>query len=185
MHTATISTERLILKGVNPKLIHQLFTEKSQEDIQAFLGIDAAGYQHYKSMHEQGMETHRYSLFFFLLINKISGQVMGDCGFHTLNQTHKRAELFYGMRSDAYKQQGFMKEALKPILEYGFNQLGLHRIQALVGAENTPSLKLIRHFDFKFEGTLREDYVINGKSENSECFSLLAWEWRNNSLSST
>lgn len=60
----------------------------------------------------------------------------------------------------------------------------LHRVAALVGRENMPSLKLLNKFGFKFEGTLREDYVVDGKNEDSECYSLLSWEWKNKMLSS-
>jgi ribosomal-protein-alanine N-acetyltransferase len=62
-------------------------------------------------------------------------------------------------------------------LEYGFTKLNLHRIEALVADWNTPSLKLVAKNGFAKEGTMREDYIVNGVSENSECFSLLKWEW--------
>lgn len=70
-----------------------------------------------------------------------------------------------------------MTEALREVLNYGFSELKLHRIEALVAESNIPSIRLLKRFGFTKEGTMREDYVVNGVSEDSDCYSLLKWEW--------
>lgn len=172
-----IETERLILKPVTPKIITELFHTKSKEEIVSFFGVDEQGYERYKEMQEKGMETDRITVFVFLLINKTTGLPIGECGFHTLNVFHRRAELFYLLRKDEDKQQGFMKEALSAVLQFGFESLQLHRIQALVASENIPSIKLLENNGFFKEGTAREDYKVGEKNEDSDCYSLLRWEW--------
>lgn len=175
-----ISTPRLLLKSVTPGLIHKLFETRTKEEITRFFEIDEDGYHHLKSMHEDGMETHRLSLFYFLLLDKESNKVIGECGFHTWNKTHNRAELFYSLRHDLDKRKGLMTEALLAILGFGFAELALHRVEALVASSNTASVKLLERYGFTKEGTMREDYVVNGKNEDSECYSLLKWEWEEN-----
>ncbi|HNP33777.1 MAG TPA: GNAT family protein [Flavobacterium sp.] len=177
-----IQTSRLILKSITPAIIHELFNTKSEEEIKAYFGFDDAGFEHHKEMHEKGMETHRLSIFVFLMIEKESGLPIGVCGFHTWNATHRRAEVFYNMRAENQKRKGFMTEALKVVLEYGFTKLNLHRIEALIAAENEPSLRLLMRYGFTKEGTMREDYVVDGKNEDSDCYSLLKWEWQKNSM---
>jgi [ribosomal protein S5]-alanine N-acetyltransferase len=172
-----LHTERLILKSLTPDIIHELFSTLSEQEICNYLGVDEKGYLQYKEMHELGMRTHRISLFVFQLIDKSSGMPIGECGYHTWNATHRRAEIFYFLRQEHYKRKGLMTEALQQVLAYGFQELNLHRIQALVDELNTPSIKLLNHFGFTKEGAAREDYVVNGISENSECYSLLRWEW--------
>jgi len=179
MNQIEITTERLILKGITPAIIHELFHTKTKEEIMTYFGFDELGYEHQKEIHEKGVETHRLSIFVFLLIDKETNLPIGDCGFHTWNATHRRAEVFYNMRNEAFKQKGLMTEALKKVLEYGFTKLNLHRIEALIAAENQPSLKLLQRYGFTKEGTMREDYVVNGKNEDSDCYSLLKWEWEN------
>jgi [ribosomal protein S5]-alanine N-acetyltransferase len=158
-------------------MIHELFNTRTKEQILAYFGVDEKGYAHFKEMHEKGMETHRLSLFFFLLFDKERHLPIGECGFHTLNRSHRRTELYYGLRHDADKGKGIMKEALGAVLKYGFTDMDLHRIEALVDSGNTPSVKLLQHFGFTKEGTMREDYFVNGKNEDSDCYSLLKWEW--------
>jgi ribosomal-protein-alanine N-acetyltransferase len=53
----------------------------------------------------------------------------------------------------------------------------LHRIEALVGPHNIPSLKLVKSFGFREEGRLREHYFINNQLEDSIVFSLLKREY--------
>ncbi len=184
MENKEINTNRLILKPITPKIIHDLFNTKSKNEIQEFLGLDENGYEHYKNMHENGMETNRISMFLFLIIDKSNNLPIGECGFHTWNKTHSRTELFYHIKNDENKQKGFMTEALTKVIEYGFLELNLHRIQALVANWNTPSVKLLLKNGFTKEGTMREDYFENGKQEDSDCYSLLKWEWEKHKLNS-
>ena len=174
-----ITTPRLILKSITPAIIHELFNTKLKEEINAYFGYDDA-FEYYKIMHEKGMETHRISMFYFLLIDKKSGLPIGECGFHSWNTTHNRSEVFYNMINEDFKQKGLMTEALKAVLEFGFTELKLHRIEALIAAENKPSLRLLLGYGFSKEGTMREDYVVDGINEDSDCYSLLKWEWKKN-----
>jgi len=175
-----LTTPRLLLKSFTAKDIHNLFNTQDKDAIMRSLGADENSYEKYKQMHEQGMESYRISMLFFLLIEKHTNQPMGQCGFHTWNTSHHRAELFYFLHKDEYKRKGYMKEALPEVLQYGFTEMMLHRIEALVAVDNTPSLKLLLHHHFTPEGTVREDYLVNGIYENSECYSLLKWEWELN-----
>lgn len=172
-----IITPRLILKSITPEVIHNMFNTQSKEAIVNYFRLDDKGFAHYKGMHEKGMTTHRFSLFYFLLIEKEQNIPIGECGFHSWNIPHRRAELFYLLRNDIHKQKGYMTEALKFVLDAGFRELNLHRIEALVSETNIPSLMLLNRYGFKFEGIRREDYNVDGKNEDSACYSLLRTEW--------
>lgn len=176
-HPIEIETTRLGLRSITPSLVHQLFASKDKSYIQSFFETDEQGYQHLKRMHEKGMETHRISFYYFLLVEKASQKVIGECGFHSWNKSHDRAEVFYNLKDDSNKRKGLMSEALATVLPYGFYNLGLHRIEALTASYNTASLKLLDNFGFTKEGIMREDYLLDGKYEDSQCYSLLRREW--------
>ena len=170
-------TERLFLKGVTPALIHQVFRQLDPEAIKRFFGVDDAGYEHYKNMHEKGMETHRISHFAFLLFEKNNPIPIGDCGFHSWYATHRRAELFYALRNESFMRKGYVSEALPVVLAFGFQEMNLHRVEALVADWNEPSVRLLLKSGFQKEGTAREDYFYNGQFEHSDQYSLLRSEW--------
>lgn len=69
-----------------------------------------------------------------------------------------------------------MKEALHEILCYGFDELNLHRIEAITGRENFVSQKLLKDRGFIYEGLLREHYFTNNIYEDSLMFSLMEKE---------
>lgn len=177
MEEIILTTPRLILKSITPASIHQLFNTQSKEFIVNYMGINEEEYERYKDMHEKGMETNRLSLFFFLLVNKETNMPIGECGFHTWNRTHNRAEIFYLIRNAADKNKGFITEALPVVLNYGFEKLNLCRVEGLLASDNTPSVKLLQRYGFTKEGTLRGHYNVNGSNKDSDCYSLLKWEW--------
>lgn len=73
-----------------------------------------------------------------------------------------------------------MTEAMKAILHYGFEVMRLHRMEAFIGPDNFPSLKLVQRFGFQKEGVLREHYQVDGRMEDSVAYGLLRHEFENN-----
>lgn len=108
----------------------------------------------------------------FILADKQTGHTIGMCGFHTWYIHHYRAEIGYHI-AEAYQGRGLMSEAMNTVVRYGFEAMQLHRIEAFVGKDNEPSLRLMNRFGFVREGLLREHYFTKGVFEDSVCFSLL------------
>lgn len=176
-----ISTERLVLKSITPAIIHEVYNTRSKEEVMDYFGFNEASYIRYLEMHDKGVETYRYSMFYFMVVLNDTNKPIGDCGYHTWDFKHNRAEMFYNLHSDEYKRKGYMTEAMVEVLKYGFTELNIHRTEALVADWNTASVKLLEHFGFKKEGTMREDYLTDGKYESSDCYSLLKGEWESGS----
>lgn len=59
--------------------------------------------------------------------------------------------------------KGYMTEAVKLAVAYGFQTLKLHRIEAGVMPHNTPSIKVLEKAGFHKEGIAKENVQINGK----------------------
>lgn len=177
MQQVKISTPHFVLHAITPEFIHECFRTKNQDEIMKYFGADEKGYAHLKSMHENGMKTFRISHESFLIVDKKTDQRVGECGFHTWNATHRRAELFYFFNKEDYRGKGYMSEILPVVLEYGFTQLNLHRIAALSAESNNASIRLLEKNGFVKEGVMREDYNVDGEQSDSVCFSLLKWEW--------
>lgn len=58
--------------------------------------------------------------------------------------------------SPEYWRMGLATEAVKEVTRFGFNELKLHRIQATVMPDNTPSLKVLEKAGFVEEGVLKK-----------------------------
>jgi ribosomal-protein-alanine N-acetyltransferase len=70
-----------------------------------------------------------------------------------------------------------MKEAMKAILIYGFEQMGLNRVEAFIGPDNKASRSLVERYGFVIEGQLRQHFCYDGVLQDSVAYSLLASEY--------
>ena len=167
-------TGRLLLRLINPEIYNQILDTYDDEAIRKYFGFtNTIEIEQEKARYRQGMTMSGRTFLYFHLLEKESSEVMGWCGYHTWLLQHRRAEIGYVLNDDKYKGKGYMKEALPPIIKYGFETMKLHRIEALVSPDNVPSLKLLKGLGFREEGHLREHYMKNNKLEDSLMFSLL------------
>ena len=70
-----------------------------------------------------------------------------------------------------------MIEAISAILNYGFTELGLHRIEANPLAGNRASRNLLLKLGFTYEGNLRQRIFFRDHFEDQNYFGLLKDEW--------
>jgi ribosomal-protein-alanine N-acetyltransferase len=172
-----LQTKRLFLRIVTPELLNEVHSNMSQEQMAAFYGTrDSALLETHIDRHTKGLVTFNRSFLYMHLIHKASKDVIGWCGYHTYYTDHDRAELGYVMEKESHMGQGLMSEALSEVLEYGFHTMGLNRVEAFVGADNGPSLRLLEKFGFQQEGILKGHYLVNGVYEDSWLFRLLKEE---------
>ncbi|UOB66548.1 GNAT family N-acetyltransferase, partial [Bacillus thuringiensis] len=128
-----LETERLQLRELTLLDAETMFQYFSKESVIRYFGMDSfqnieqakTTIQTFKNRYEEG------SVFRWGIEKKGTGQLIGTCGFHLINNHHKRAEIGYEL-DDTYWGQGYASEALQAILAYGFEMLQLIRIAAVV-----------------------------------------------------
>ncbi len=169
----TLETERMTLRLITPDVMSEIYTLTDAE-ICRYLGLSSKHeLELERQRFEAGMTTFNKSFLFFQLIDRQRDVIMGWCGYHTWYTTHNRAELGYSLSSDFFKRNGFMSEAIPPILAYGFDEMQLHRIEALVAPNNIASVKLLESNGFQYEGCMKEHYLKNDVYEDSMVYGLL------------
>lgn len=94
------------------------------------------------------------------------------------NFESRRAEIGYELSEDFWGK-GIMSEAMDKVLQVGFEELGLLRIQAFVCVENESSKNLLLKHNFKHEGSLRkyECHEVTGICKDMEVFGLIREEF--------
>lgn len=103
----------------------------------------------------------------------IKGQqnIIGTIGFNNFTKRH-RANIGYDLQTEHWNN-GYITEALKTVINFGFDQLEINRIEAEVMQGNIISEKVLEKLNFKIEGILREWMFWNGKYYDMTMFSLL------------
>ncbi|MCA1064202.1 GNAT family protein [Rossellomorea sp. AcN35-11] len=107
---------------------------------------------------------------------KGTDEIIGSCGFHEWQKEHFKAELGFEVHP-MYWRQGVMTEVLKPILQYGFEEMSLNRIEAFYDPENTSSQECLKKAGFTFEGILRKAAFEKGVFCDAAVCSLLKEEF--------
>ncbi len=83
----------------------------------------------------------------------LDGPLLGICVVFALDRDAARAEIGYLLAPDR-QGQGYMHEALQHLLDYLFQTLHLHRVEAEVDPRNRPSAHVLERLGFHLEGVL-------------------------------
>jgi [ribosomal protein S5]-alanine N-acetyltransferase len=101
-----------------------------------------------------------------------SDAFLGTISFWRIDKAHFRAEIGYGIHP-YFQQQGYMSEAIDAVVNYGFEQMNIHSIEANVNPANIASCRLLEKHGFIQEAYFRENFYFNGKFLDSVIYSLV------------
>jgi ribosomal-protein-alanine N-acetyltransferase len=158
-----IKTNRLLLRQ---------FVDSDLENV--FKGLSDPGIIKYYGVSYDTLEAAQAQMQFFADLEKDETGIWwavcsnnnqmfyGAGGLNSLNKVHKKAEIGFWLLPEFWGK-GIMTEALPLIYNYGFDNLGLHRIEGIVETENSNCKKAMAKLDFVHEGTMRECEIKNGR----------------------
>lgn len=93
------------------------------------------------------------------------GRMIGNCGFSYIDEKNSCAQIGYVLARDMWGK-GLAAEAAARIVEFGFEVLGLHRIEARFMEENAASRRVAEKTGMSFEGVLRGSMLVKGRYVN-------------------
>lgn len=108
---------------------------------------------------------------------KAEARIIGTCGFIMYDELNHKAELAYAL-SPKYWGKGFALEAAEVWVQFGFEQLGLNRIEAGCHAENDSSERVMKRIGMRYEGTLRKDMFVKGAYRDTKVYAILREEYK-------
>ena len=176
--TKTIETERLTLRRftyddaesmmnnwAGDDYVQKMYGEPSYKTPEAVKGL----LDKYIGGYEDG------GYYRWAVIERDSGECIGQAAYFLVDRNNNFGEIEYCIGT-AYQGRGYATEATKALIDYGFEQIGFHKVQICVRPANVPSRKVIEKCGFKYEGSLRDYFYIDGKYEDRMFFSILETE---------
>jgi ribosomal-protein-alanine N-acetyltransferase len=109
----------------------------------------------------------------FFLFEGDDGPIVGGITFNNIHYGVAQTASFGYWLGESFAGQGYMTEALRRLVRYGFEDIGLHRLEAFCIPENRRSRNVIERIGFKEEGFLRQYLKINGEWRDHVLYSLL------------
>jgi ribosomal-protein-alanine N-acetyltransferase len=140
-------------------------THRSIEDSESFLRLAVEGYE-------------RGDFGGWGIVLKDGGAFVGTCGVDVgYAPEHARAELGYVLSREHWGR-GLMPEAVRAVIRFGFDRMGLNRVEARCIAGNAASARVMEKAGMNCEGTLREREFIKGAYRDMKLYSILRREYR-------
>lgn len=128
---------------------------------------DSRNYIRYiRRLYRQGLPSS------WAMVLKETGGVIGTVGFMWYSSVNQSAEVGYSM-SRSYWNRGLMTEALSAVLAFGFDRLGLHRVEAQFDVRNPASGKVMEKCGMRCEGVLRDRIRNKGEFIDVALYSML------------
>ena len=113
----------------------------------------------------------------FEIWHKKDKKPIGFCEFDDIFWSYRIANIGYLIGDVKYWGKGIGTELVKLLLEYGFNELDLHKITVDVVVPNVSSIRCLEKNGFRLEGTLKKEMYIDGKYYDILKYGLLKEEW--------
>lgn len=167
-----LSTERTRLRLINLSDLNAIHTLHALPETDAFnaLGIPS-NIEETKSIIEPWIaenQSDTCASFTFAIEDKSDNEFIGLFGLKIGSAKYKRAEVWYKIHPN-YWNKGIATEVLAKVIDYGFDDLNLHRIQAGCAVENIGSIKVLEKVGMIREGRGRQILPLkSGWSDNFE-----------------
>jgi RimJ/RimL family protein N-acetyltransferase len=111
------------------------------------------------------------------LIHKESGLFLGSSGLHPRDWSVPKFEIGYWCRT-RFAGQGYITEAVRGILRFGFETVGAKRIEIRCDSTNGRSIRVAERAGMKREGELANDHMgMDGTIRNMVVFGLTDGDW--------
>lgn len=175
-----LETERLILRDFvkddwqrvleyqsNPLYLRYYeWTNRTPEAVQEFVG--------WFLNHQVQEPRIKYQLAVVLKSNNL---LIGNCGIRIDEPNAFEADIGYEL-DPKYWNHGYATEAASAIVDFGFNNFGVHRIWAACVADNFSSAHVLEKLGMKLEGRFRENKYFKDRWWDSLYYAILADEWQ-------
>lgn len=172
-----LESERLLLRPITIEDAEDIYEYATDKDVAEFVIWD---------VHKNKQETldfinvalnqfsQKQSITWGLEL-KSEKKIIGTIAFVNVYLNHECAEVGYAL-SKKYWNRGFVTEAIKAVIKYGFDELSLNRIEAHCEEANIGSWKVMEKAGMKYEGVLREKVFMKGRFRSMKMYSILKKE---------
>lgn len=143
-----LATERLILRQISLEDLNEFYMLKSDERVLKGYNAKPKTYEEARqSLQRINEEISKKEWIIWGITLKDENKLIGSICFWNILIEQSKAEIGYELMFD-WQGKGIMSEAIKAVVEYGFEIMKLNLIEALPYSDNTKSTKLLERNDF-------------------------------------
>ena len=171
-----IQTERLVLRRITNADVKEVFELRSNPETMKYIPRPLAkttqdALDHIATIEEKIVLNEGINWAITLKENK---NLIGLIGYYRMQPENYRAEIGY-MLLPEFHGKGIITEAVKRLIKFGFEDLKLHSIEAVIDPGNLASEKVLQKTGFTKEAHLKECQLYDGKFIDKVIYSLLRY----------
>lgn len=170
-----IDNERLLLRRIDKNDVQEIFEMRSDAENMKYIPRPLVKNHEEASEHlamiDSGIEKNE--AINWAITIKGSSKLLGIIGFYRTKHEHYRSEIGYMLLPEIHGK-GIATEAVGIVVKFGFNQMKLHSIEAVIDPENAASEKVLQKNGFVKEAHLKENEFYEGTFIDSVIYSRLS-----------
>ena len=169
-----LESERLIFRAIRDTDINEIFALRSNPQLMQYIprplitSLDEAR-AHLKMIQDKIDSNEGIN---WAMTEKGNDKLISLIGFYKIENENFRSEIGY-MLLPEYQNKGYITEAIKTLLNFGFNQMGLHSVEAVIDPRNIASEKALLKNGFVKEAHFVENCYFDGTFLDSAHYSIL------------
>jgi ribosomal-protein-alanine N-acetyltransferase len=169
-----LETERLLLRRIDENDVDEVLAMRGNPEIMKFIPRPLALTKEDALAHIVMIEEkiHENIGINWGITIKGSNKIIGIIGHYRIQPENHRAEIGY-MSLTEFNGKGYITEAIKAVVAYGFEQMKLHSIEAVIDPENIASERVLQKNGFVKEAHISENELWEGKFWDTVIYSLL------------
>ncbi len=170
-----IITQRLLLRRISIDDAGEILMLRSNEEVMKYVDRKrASGIEEAQALINTMNETvdTNNGIMWAIALKEQPTKLIGYIGFWRLIKQNYRAEIGY-MLNPKFWKMGIMKEALLRVIDFGFDEMKLHSIEADINPDNEASAKILESTGFIKEAYFKEDFFFEGTFRDTVIYSRL------------
>ncbi|WP_298306039.1 GNAT family N-acetyltransferase [Flavobacterium sp.] len=169
-----LETERLLLRRVSIDDLNEILELRGNPETMKFIPrplvkTEEDALNHFKMIDEKIEKNEGIN---WAITVKGNPKLIGIIGHYRIQPENHRCEIGY-MILPQYNGQGIVTEAIKAVLEYGFEDMNMHSIEAVIDPDNIASERVLQKNGFVKEAHILENEYYDGKFWDTVIYSIL------------
>ncbi|NEU09984.1 GNAT family N-acetyltransferase [Flavihumibacter sp. R14] len=169
-----LESERLYLREITDQDVNEVFALRSDPATMRYIPRPLAKTQQdardHISMISKGVSDNEFINWAIAL--KEDNKLIGMICLLRMQLKNFRTEIGYILHPD-FHGKGIMDAAIKEVINYAFNTLKFHSIEAVIDPANSASEKVLLRNNFIKEGHLKENEFYDGRFLDTVIYSLI------------
>lgn len=168
----------VVLRPFEPHDVAHLYDFRNDWQVTQYLGGFSSGYSRRNLQDWIKFHRNRDDEVLWAIAEKKANRCIGHVGLYKIDPRLRKAEFAIIVGDPKWQGKGIGRSATVALIDWGFDQLNLHKISLSVLASNKRAIRLYETLGFRREGVLRDEQFRDRKWVDVVLMSLLEREWK-------